>query len=156
MAALTGLCALVLLIASSELKRWHLHAPEARLSMAILPPTIFLMAAVTCVRSVASEFERVARRRGGSSVANTLRLLASVLGYFVAIVLALSLTNYPLGHFLLGASIVGIVVGIAAQQSLGNVFAGFVLLMARPLRSAAISEFVPARWAASSTERWSP
>jgi small-conductance mechanosensitive channel len=40
--------------------------------------------------------------------------------------------SIPIGHLLLGGAIAGVVVGIAAQQSLGNVFAGFVLLLARP------------------------
>ena len=33
---------------------------------------------------------------------------------------------------LVGAGVAGVVLGIAAQQSLGNVFAGLVLLVARP------------------------
>ena len=40
--------------------------------------------------------------------------------------------SIPIGHLLLGGAIAGVVLGIAAQQSLGNVFAGLVLLMARP------------------------
>ena len=38
----------------------------------------------------------------------------------------------PLGRLLVGGAITGIIVGIAAQQSLGNIFAGLVLLLARP------------------------
>jgi len=97
-----------------------------------VPPVVFVCAAVICVRSVAEELEGIGRRRGGVNVGNTLRMLVLVAGYSAAVVGALSITNYPLGHVLLGASIIGVVVGIAAQQSLGNVFAGFVLLMARP------------------------
>jgi small-conductance mechanosensitive channel len=44
----------------------------------------------------------------------------------------LSMLSIPIGHLLLGGAIAGVVIGIAAQQSLGNVFAGFVLLLARP------------------------
>ena len=55
-----------------------------------------------------------------------------MVGYLVALLLALGLTNYPVGHLLLGGAILGVILGIAAQQSLGNVFAGLVLLAARP------------------------
>jgi small-conductance mechanosensitive channel len=44
----------------------------------------------------------------------------------------MSMLSIPVGHLLLGGAIAGVVIGIAAQQSLGNVFAGMVLLMARP------------------------
>jgi len=50
----------------------------------------------------------------------------------VACLVALALLSVPIGHVLLGGAIVGVVLGIAAQQSLGNVFAGLVLLAARP------------------------
>ena len=55
-----------------------------------------------------------------------------MVGYLVALLLALGLTDYPLGHLLLGGAIFGVILGIAAQQSLGNVFAGLVILAARP------------------------
>jgi small-conductance mechanosensitive channel len=35
-------------------------------------------------------------------------------------------------HLLIGAGLAGIVLGIAAQQSLGNVFASIVLLLSKP------------------------
>jgi small-conductance mechanosensitive channel len=38
----------------------------------------------------------------------------------------------PVDHLLVGGVLTGVVVGIAAQQVLGNVFAGAVLLLARP------------------------
>jgi small-conductance mechanosensitive channel len=59
-------------------------------------------------------------------------LITTMVGYLVALLLALGLTDYPVGHLLLGGAILGIILGIAAQQSLGNVFAGLVLLAARP------------------------
>lgn len=38
----------------------------------------------------------------------------------------------PIQHLLLGGAVTGVIVGIAAQQSLGNVFAGLVLILSRP------------------------
>jgi len=44
----------------------------------------------------------------------------------------LTLLRVNLGNLLVGGAITGVVVGIAAQQTLGNFFAGLVLLFARP------------------------
>jgi small conductance mechanosensitive channel len=44
----------------------------------------------------------------------------------------LSVLDVDLGSLLLGGAITGVIVGIAAQQTLGNFFAGIVLLLAQP------------------------
>ncbi|HEX4727772.1 MAG TPA: mechanosensitive ion channel family protein, partial [Jatrophihabitans sp.] len=44
----------------------------------------------------------------------------------------LSLLRVNLGNLLVGGAVTGVVIGIAAQQTLGNFFAGLVLLFARP------------------------
>jgi small-conductance mechanosensitive channel len=84
------------------------------------------------VRSAAGQLARVVSLRGGSAAAATVRLLALLFGYVVVLIALFSLLDLPLGHLLVGGAITGVVVGIAAQQSLGNVFAGLVLLLARP------------------------
>lgn len=61
-----------------------------------------------------------------------MRMLVTSFGYAIAVIGMLSMLSIPVGHLLLGGAIAGVVIGIAAQQSLGNVFAGLVLLMARP------------------------
>ncbi len=59
-------------------------------------------------------------------------MIVTGFGYLVALIGTLSMLSVPVGHLLLGGAIAGVVLGIAAQQSLGNVFAGLVLLLARP------------------------
>ena len=44
-------------------------------------------------------------------------------GYLILICAELGLLDVPIDHLLVGAGLAGIVLGIAAQQSLGNVFA---------------------------------
>jgi len=44
----------------------------------------------------------------------------------------LGLVGVPVQQVLVGGAVTGIVLGIAAQQSLANMFAGVVLLVARP------------------------
>lgn len=48
------------------------------------------------------------------------------------LLIAVDLFALPVEHLLVGGAVTGIILGIAAQQSLGNVFAGIVLLFARP------------------------
>ncbi len=85
-----------------------------------------------CARSSAGELDALACWRGGHTAGSAMRMLATGFGYAVAVVGMLSMLSIPVGHLLLGGAIAGVVIGIAAQQSLGNVFAGLVLLMARP------------------------
>jgi small-conductance mechanosensitive channel len=53
-------------------------------------------------------------------------------GYVVLLLSTLGAMGANLGALLLGGAITGVLVGIAAQQTLANFFAGVVLLMARP------------------------
>ena len=87
---------------------------------------------VLAVRSAANEVARVVRSRGGASAGTTVRLLITLFGYLIILLAALGMLSVPLGRLLVGGAITGIIVGIAAQQSLGNIFAGLVLLLARP------------------------
>jgi small-conductance mechanosensitive channel len=131
-AFLTGSGALIVLAVGSTVKGWHVHSVGVHAVLLAAPPISFLILAVMCVRTMAAELDELARRRGGRHVGSTIRLLVTIVGTVIAGLVALGLTAYPIGHLLLGASIVGVILGIAAQQSLGNIFAGLVLLVARP------------------------
>lgn len=49
-----------------------------------------------------------------------------------ATIIALSIWGIDLGGLLVGAGFLGIVAGLAAQQTLGSLIAGFVLMLSRP------------------------
>jgi small-conductance mechanosensitive channel len=93
---------------------------------------VFLVLVVLCARASAVELDALARWRGGQTAGSAMRMLVTGFGYAIALLGTLSMLSISIGHLLLGGAIVGVVLGIAAQQSLGNVFAGLVLLMARP------------------------
>ncbi|MHB1445123.1 MAG: mechanosensitive ion channel family protein, partial [Acidimicrobiales bacterium] len=59
-------------------------------------------------------------------------LLTSFVGYLVAVFVGLGLLDVPVQHLLIGGALTGVVLGIALQQVLGNMFAGIVLLFVRP------------------------
>jgi small-conductance mechanosensitive channel len=93
---------------------------------------IFALASVIATRSVGGEIARVVTSRGSLEAANTIRLLCSMVGYLIAGLGVLALLRIDLGNLLVGGAVTGVVLGIAAQQTLGNFFAGLVLLFARP------------------------
>ena len=61
-----------------------------------------------------------------------LEYVAQLVLYLTALIVILGVWNFDLGGLLIGAGFLGIVVGMAARQSLGAVFAGVVLLFSKP------------------------
>jgi small-conductance mechanosensitive channel len=92
----------------------------------------FLVLAVLAIRSTASQIARSIRSRGAPAAGGTVRLLITLVGYVIVLLIALGMLAVPLGKLLVGGAITGVVVGIAAQQSLGNIFAGLLIILARP------------------------
>jgi small conductance mechanosensitive channel len=58
--------------------------------------------------------------------------LTQVTLYSIALLVVISLFTENLGSLLVGAGFLGIIVGMAARQTLGAVLAGFVLMFSRP------------------------
>ena len=72
--------------------------------------------------------------RVGASHAAVVRYGLLLIGEFTTLVVTLLLFDVPVSQLLLGGALTSVFVGIAAQQALGNVFAGMVLLLAHPFR----------------------
>jgi small-conductance mechanosensitive channel len=68
----------------------------------------------------------------GESRSKPLGLVISIVGYVIVVLSTLTVIGADLSGLLLGGALTGVVVGIAAQQTLGNFFAGIVLLLVRP------------------------
>jgi len=68
----------------------------------------------------------------GSGHAAVIRYTIVLAGAILTFVIALALLKVPVGQLVLGGALTTILIGIAAQQSLSNVFAGLVLLLSRP------------------------
>jgi small-conductance mechanosensitive channel len=131
-AIVAGLLAVICLSVGSTIGN-GLHSPAMHTKLAIIGLAIgFVVLAVLAVRSAGSEVNRLVRARGGASAGSTVKLLITLVGYLIILLAVLGMLAVPLGHLLVGGAITGVVVGIAAQQSLGNIFAGLMLLLARP------------------------
>jgi hypothetical protein len=76
----------------------------------------------------------VLERSFGSEHAGVVRFAILVIGACITVVLTLELFDIAVTQLIVGGVVTSVLLGIAAQQSLANVFAGIVLLMARPFR----------------------
>ena len=76
--------------------------------------------------------EPVMFRRMDAATAGTAGFVIRLLTVLAAIVLALRIAGVPIAAIAIGASFSAVVFGLAAQQTLGNLIAGIVLLSARP------------------------
>ena len=70
----------------------------------------------------------------GSAHAGIVRFAVVLAGGLATIIITLQLFSIAVTQLVVGGALTGVLVGIAAQQSLANVFAGIVLLMARPFQ----------------------
>jgi hypothetical protein len=70
--------------------------------------------------------------RVGNAHATMVRLLIVLVGGLATLVLTLQLLSLPVGQLVLGGALTGVLVGIAAQQTLANLFAGIILLLSKP------------------------
>ncbi len=78
----------------------------------------------------------------GQAHAGVLRYAAVLVSLFILLVATLELVGVSPRQLVVGGAVTGVLLGIAAQQSLANLFAGLVLLFARPFR---VGDFVRLR-----------
>lgn len=92
-----------------------------------------LVAGIAAVRATARAARSISSHRVGDTRGTALGLLIQILGYFIVVLTVLGLLSVDVSGLLLGGAITGVVIGIAAQQTLANFFAGLVLISVRPL-----------------------
>ena len=70
--------------------------------------------------------------RLGAGRAASIQFILRTFGYIAILAMTLQLLGIPIGKLLLGSAVVGIILGVAAQQALANFFASFVLILSHP------------------------
>ena len=73
-------------------------------------------------------------RRMDPATAGTVGFIIRLLTMGIALLIALSVAGVSASGLIAGSAFTAVVLGLAAQQTLGNLFAGLVLLTARPFR----------------------
>jgi len=93
----------------------------------------FCLLAYLGTAGLAGRARQVLEPKIGTSHAAVIRYAIVLLGGLATILITLQLFGIAVTQLLVGGAFATILVGIAAQQSLSNVFAGMVLLLARPV-----------------------
>jgi len=107
----------------------------------------FFIFATVAVVSLARSARETLQAVTGSAHAAVVRYAIVLVGAILTIAITLALLKVPVGQLLVGGAFATIIITIAGQQSLSNIFAGLVLLLSRPfqvgdpivLRSGALS-----------------
>lgn len=93
---------------------------------------VFLIFGSIAVRRAARQVGRLVHAGGGPTAGEAIRLILTITGVLIVLIVTIGLLGVNATHLLAAAGVTGIILGLAAQQSLGNVFAGVVLMVARP------------------------
>ena len=83
---------------------------------------------------LAGKSRQVLEPKAGTAHSAVVRYAMLIVGAFATLAITLDLFAVPVGQLVLSGALASVFVGIAAQQALGNVFAGMVLQFARPFK----------------------
>ena len=95
---------------------------------------LFLVFGSVATYGLAGKARQLLEPKAGQAHAAIVRYALLILGAFTTLVITLVLFGVDVSQLVLGGAITTIFVSIAAQQALGNVFAGLVLVFARPFK----------------------
>ena len=94
----------------------------------------FFLLGVAAAFGLSGQARNLVQPHIGAAHAGVVRYALALTGIFTVLVVALNVSGLPVGQLVLGGAVTGVLLGISAQQSLANLFAGMVLLFARPFR----------------------
>jgi small-conductance mechanosensitive channel len=94
----------------------------------------FFVFATVAVVSLARSARETLQTVTGSAHAAVVRYVIVLVGAILTIAITLALLKVPVGQLLVGGAFATIIITIAGQQALSNIFAGLVLLLSRPFQ----------------------
>jgi small-conductance mechanosensitive channel len=95
---------------------------------------VLLVVGWTLARDVGRAAGPTMFRRMDPGTAGTVGFIIRLITLAITVLIALSVAGVNTGSLIAGSAFTAVVLGLAAQQTLGNLFAGLVLLTARPFR----------------------
>lgn len=101
-------------------------------AIAIGAALVALAAGLLAVRAFARAIRAASASVGAAGRGSSLAFVATLVGYLIVLFTLMGALGVPLQGIFLGGALTGIVLGIAAQQTIGNFFAGIVILTVRP------------------------
>ena len=95
---------------------------------------LFLVFASSAVYGLAGKSRELLQPTAGPAHSAIVRYAILIVGALATLVITLVLFGVDVSQLVLGGAITTVFLSIAAQQALGNVFAGLVLVFARPFQ----------------------
>ena len=121
-------------LAAGEFGRYSSLDPPTGTILKYAGAALFLVCGLAASFGLSGQARDLLRSAIGAAHAGVARYAIVLAGIFAVLVITLNIANVPVGQLVLGGAVTGVLIGIAAQQSLSNLFAGMVLLFARPFR----------------------
>jgi small-conductance mechanosensitive channel len=112
----------------------HPGLSEAQRLGYICGAVAFLVFGLAAAVGLSGVVRKTSQQLIGQAHAGVLRYLLVLVGIFAVLTFSLAIANIDVKQLLVSGAVAGVLLGIAAQQSLANLFAGLVLLFARPFR----------------------
>lgn len=96
---------------------------------------IFVFSGIIFLRLFTATLNKtITNKRLGIGRAAAIQFILRVIGYLVIFLVTLELMDISVAKLLLGGAILGIILGVAAQQALANFFASTILILTHPFR----------------------
>lgn len=119
-------------LAGRNFEFWTGHGHVGSKLVAAVAAILFCLFALIAILALAGRTRQALQPVAGSAHASVVRYSIVLIGAILALVIGLALFKIPVGQLIVGGALTTILIGIAAQQSLSNIFAGLVLLLSRP------------------------
>lgn len=104
--------------------------------------TAFLLLASAATMGLSTKARDMLLPKVGSAHAAMVRIMLVLIGAVITLIVTLALFHLNVGQLVLGGTLLVALLGIASQQTLANLFAGMVLLVARPFGVGDYARFV--------------
>jgi hypothetical protein len=128
---LAGAVTLAALIIGSTYGDVHAKTLNPKL-VAWISAAVIVLAGIVATTRLSTAISHLMGRRNAPAFEGAVKFISAAVGYLFVAFSALAVLDVSVERLLVGAGLAGVVLGIAAQQSLGNIFAGLVLILARP------------------------
>jgi len=119
-------------VAGRDFEFWTGHGHVGSKLVAGVAAILFCLFAIIASLALAGRARQALQPVAGSAHAAVVRYTIVLVGAILTLVIGLALFKIPVGQLIVGGALTTILIGIAAQQSLSNIFAGLVLLLSRP------------------------
>jgi small conductance mechanosensitive channel len=122
---------LAALVVGSEFGDVHAKSLNPKL-IAWLSAVAIVTFGIIATARVSRALSLLVAKRSVPAAEGAVRFISAAVGYLFVAFATLAVLDVSVERLIVGAGLAGVVLGIAAQQSLGNIFAGLVLILARP------------------------